>query len=259
MPVSDARTRPRRVGFMNILAFDTCFDACSVAVWRQDGDTIRTERELMRRGHAEALLPMIERTMTAAGLTFDRLDRIAVTHGPGTFTGARVAMSAALGFAFAHDLPVVTYSSLQCVARAAIEHLAEEARAYAGVMVVRDAKRERVFLEVADVSGQEILSPALMTVAEARELAAGQHWFALGSGVPLLIEGNAPQTTNLAMAWPAAPPDGIDEPDARFLLQDAARRTPVDAPVPLYLRPPDATPSSRPPLARLTNQSRADV
>ena len=86
---------------MNILAFDTCFDACSVAVRRDDGAVI-AERVLMRRGHAEALLPMIERTMQAAGLSFGDLERIAVTHGPGTFTGTRVGMAAALGLA-SHD------------------------------------------------------------------------------------------------------------------------------------------------------------
>lgn len=244
---------------MNILAFDTCFDACSVAVKRAKSGSISTERQLMRRGHAEALLAMIERTMIAAGLTFDRLDRIAVTCGPGTFTGARVGMSAALGFSFAHNVPVVTYSSLQCVARAAIERLAEATNVYDGVMVVRDAKRERMFIEVADMSGREIHPPGLVTVAEAREIAAGQNWFALGSGIAQLIASNASETVNLTTSWPFPPPEGIDQPDARFLLQDAATLTPTNVPVPLYLRPPDATPSSRPPLARLTDPTRADV
>lgn len=240
---------------MNILAFDTCFDACSVAVQR--GDAVTAERELMRRGHAEALVPMIERTMQLAGLAFDAVDRIAVTVGPGTFTGSRVGLSAALALSLAHDAPVVTYSSLQCVARAAIAHLGPGVADYDGILVVRDAKRDRVYLEATDRAGQERIAPALLTVGEARDLVTERHYFALGSGVPLLADGASPPA--FASAWPHEPPPGIWEPDARHLLSDAATRAPTPSPTPLYLRPPDATPSSRPPLARLPSGPTSDV
>lgn len=244
---------------MNILAFDTCFDACSVAVHSAETGGITTERELMRRGHAEVLLPMIERTMKAAGVAFNRLDRIAVTHGPGTFTGARVGMSAALGASFAHALPVVTYSSLQCVARAAIEALGDEVTHFEGVLVARDAKRDSVFVEVTDMAGDELDAPALLSVADARQVARSRRLFALGSGAPLLAGDDGAQPGGLTTDWPAQSPLGIAEPDARFLLQDAASRTPAQALVPLYLRAPDATPSSRLPLARLVNLPAADA
>ena len=244
---------------MNILSFDTCFDACSVAVYCADTGDIMTERELMRRGHAEVLLPMIERVMKAAGLPFNRLDRIAVTHGPGTFTGARVGMSAALGLSFAHELPVVTYSSLQCVARAAIEELGDAAAGYEGVVVARDAKRDSVFVEVTDMAGNELDAPALMSVADARQVARSRSLFALGSGASLLAADDGAQAAGLTIDWPTQPPPGISEPDARFLLQDAASKRPAPAPAPLYLRTPDATPSSRLPLARLANVPNVDV
>ena len=205
----------------------------------------------MRRGHAEALLPMVERTMKAAELGYSTIDRIAVTAGPGTFTGSRVGMSAALGLSFAHGLPVVTYSSLQCVARAAIEALGDKAFEYEGVLVARDAKRGSVFIEVTDMTGSEMSAPALLGIAEARHLATGHRFFALGSGVPILNADGGASRLELDDVWPdETPPPGITEPDARHMMQDAAKLQPTTSPSPLYLRPPDAMPSSRPPLTR---------
>ncbi len=205
----------------------------------------------MRRGHAEALLPMVERTMKTAELCYSTIDRVAVTAGPGTFTGSRVGMSAALGLSFAHGLPVVTYSSLQCVARAAIEALGDKAFEYEGVLVARDAKRDSVFIEVTDMAGKEISAPALLGVAEARHLAMGRRLFALGSGVPILNADGGASRRELDDVWSNATPlPDITEPDARYMMQDAAKLQPATSPSPLYLRPPDATPSSRPPLTR---------
>jgi tRNA threonylcarbamoyladenosine biosynthesis protein TsaB len=236
---------------MNILAFDTCFDACSVAVRKAGSGEIITRRKLIRRGHAEALLPMIEQAMQAAGLKFDELERIAATHGPGTFTGARVGMSAALGFALAHKLPVVTYSSLQLVARAAIAALSSEQLAELdGILVARDAKRDSVYLEMTDTKGAVLAPPALLSISAARDWIADRRLFGLGSGVGLLLSGHTDVRPSDVVTWELEPPPGIDEPDARYMLEDAQSRAPIEHPRPLYLRPPDAMPSSRPPLAR---------
>lgn len=230
---------------MNILAFDTCFDACSVAVRRSDTGEISSERELMRRGHAEALLPMIQRVMRTAGLAFAELDRIAVTHGPGTFTGSRVGVSAALGFAFAQGRPVVGYSSLECIARAAAALPEFTLDGYDGIVVARDARRASVYLEITDRHGMSLAPPALLPVSEISSICRDGRYLAIGSGAPLIA---ASWLTALA---PDALSHDVDEPDARFMLQDAATRAPTEPLLPLYLRPPDATPSSVPPLARL--------
>lgn len=267
---------------MKILALDTCFDACSVAVQRRDGEVV-AERVLMRRGHAEALLPMIERTMQAAGLSFSELDRIAVTHGPGTFTGTRVGMAAALGIAVAQNIPVVTYSSLLCVARAGLERLAANRSSFGAIVVVHDAKRDTVCVEIVDMSGHEIAPPALMSISDACVLlgapppiVANHHtpaqvvaasspfapYFGIGSGIPLLADAQDAWPAALVIDWPSNTtsaggddPHAVEVPDARHLLQDAAWREPASPPRPLYLRPPDATPSSVPPLPRLPPQS----
>jgi len=79
---------------MILLAFDTATACCSAAVWH-DGRILAVREDAMERGHAEALAPMIEDAMREAGIAFAALDGIAVTVGPGAFTGLRIGLSMA--------------------------------------------------------------------------------------------------------------------------------------------------------------------
>src|ERR1700759_1407354 len=93
---------------MLILAIDTALDACAAGVLDTDADRlIAQESQAMKRGHAEALMPLIARVMKASGIAFADLDRIAAPPGPGSFTGLRVGLSAARGIALAANKPVV--------------------------------------------------------------------------------------------------------------------------------------------------------
>src|SRR5260370_40949350 len=87
---------------MRLLAIDTALDACSVTVFDTERDRpLSIESREIGRGHAELLVPLVDQVMKAAGVKFDSIDRIAVTIGPGSFTGLRVGLSAARGFALA--------------------------------------------------------------------------------------------------------------------------------------------------------------
>src|SRR5215204_4969488 len=89
---------------MIVLGLDTCLTACSVAVI--DGGRVLAHRsEVMARGHQERLAPMAEAVMREAGLSFDRLERVGVTVGPGSFTGLRVGVAFAKGLASALAIP----------------------------------------------------------------------------------------------------------------------------------------------------------
>ena len=102
---------------MLILAIDTALDACAAGVLDTDaGKLIAQESQPMKRGHAEALMPLIARVMKESGIAFLSLDRIAVTTGPGSFTGLRVGLSAARGIALAANKPVVGLTTLTAYA-----------------------------------------------------------------------------------------------------------------------------------------------
>src|SRR6202171_6829718 len=98
---------------MLILAIDTALDACSAAVLDTGASNIvAQESQPMKRGHAEALMPLIARVMKQSSVAFAALDRIAVTTGPGSFTGLRVGLSAARGIALAAHKPVAAMTTL---------------------------------------------------------------------------------------------------------------------------------------------------
>src|SRR5688572_8430557 len=103
---------------MNVLAFDTCFGALSVAVRCRAGSEWRQSEgyELRTTGHAERLFPMMQDVLKESGIELAAIDRIAVTLGPGTFTGVRVGIAAARGLAVALSKPVVGVTSLAAMA-----------------------------------------------------------------------------------------------------------------------------------------------
>ena len=135
---------------MNILAFDTCLGAVSVAVrWRSAGGEwlTRHAHEVRERGHAERLMPMIAEVMQGAGLAFSDIGRIAVTVGPGTFTGVRGGVAAARGLALASGVTTVGATSLAVMAHQADERIGT-ARGNRLLAVAVDARRGAVYLQL---------------------------------------------------------------------------------------------------------------
>jgi len=205
-----------------ILAIDTCLGACSIAVL--DGDRLLAARsEPMTRGHQERIAVLAREVMDEAGAAFSALTRIAVTVGPGSFTGLRVGLSFAKGLAVALSIPCVGINTLEALAGATGGFVA----------AVLDAKMAQVYLQVFD-GGVSLMAPDALEigVAAARlaELHAGGPVTLIGSGAPLLagvLAGAAIQTP--AFADPVV--------IARLA---AARPAPRHAPRPLYLRAPYA-------------------
>lgn len=203
---------------MIVLGFDTCLNACSVAVL--DGDRVLAHAaEAMARGHQERLAPMAQAAMADAGLDFGRLHRIGVTVGPGSFTGLRVGVAFAKGLASALGISAAGIGTLEALA----------AEAPGLVAAVIDARREQVYLQVFE-DGHALMAPDVLPIGTAAarlaEIAAGRPLTLVGSGAALLAS-DADVILN---------PEGCD---ARHVARLAAAKTPSPL-QPLYLRAPDA-------------------
>ncbi|AWF82101.1 tRNA (adenosine(37)-N6)-threonylcarbamoyltransferase complex dimerization subunit type 1 TsaB [Microbulbifer sp. A4B17] len=99
---------------MKILALDTTSGACSVALISDDQLIERFVQA--ERDHTRRLLPMVDEVLAEADMKLADLDALAVSQGPGSFTGLRIAISSVQGLAYASDLPVVPVSSLAALA-----------------------------------------------------------------------------------------------------------------------------------------------
>jgi tRNA threonylcarbamoyl adenosine modification protein YeaZ len=104
---------------MLLLAIDTCLASCSVAVFdAAENRVLAARRVLMERGHAEAAAPMLAEVLAEAHTKIADLARIAVTVGPGSFTGVRIAVSLARGLALGHEAAVIGLDTMQATAAA---------------------------------------------------------------------------------------------------------------------------------------------
>ncbi|MBR1296296.1 tRNA (adenosine(37)-N6)-threonylcarbamoyltransferase complex dimerization subunit type 1 TsaB [Bradyrhizobium sp. AUGA SZCCT0042] len=222
---------------MLILAIDTALDACAAAVL--DTDTtkiIAQESQPMKRGHAEALMPLIARVMKASGIAFTSLDRVAVTKGPGSFTGLRVGLSAARGIALAAGKPVVGLTTLTAYAAPFVGENSEHP-----IISAIDARHDHVYFQVVSGDGGSLVKPKVAPISEALD--------ASRFGAPHLV-GNAAKI--LADRWPAnAPPpfrvDAQPAPDITWVAWLGAAVSPEMSPAsPYYLRAPDVKPPKDP-------------
>ncbi len=223
---------------MLVLGFDTATSACSAALWR-DGRILARRFEAMAQGQSEHLMGMIGSVMEETGMVFRDLDLLAVTTGPGAFTGLRIGLAAARGLALAGDLPCVGVTTLEAVAAGVPETEREDAQ----LLVALDSKRDDIYVQ-AFASGLEPLSAAQAVLPEA--LAAVLDGSSIKGGRVLVagdVGGRAVESLNAA-GLEAALSDAPGTPDAGTVAALAASRwspdTPPGRPRPLYLRPPDA-------------------
>ncbi len=211
---------------MRILAVETCLGACSAALL--DGDMVLEHRwTAMARGHAEHLTPMVQEMMQ--GYDLATLDRLAVTVGPGTFTGQRVGLSFMRGLRLALNRPLTGINSLEAMAAAATAQTGMTRAA-----AIHDAHRDEAYLSLL-ADGVTVVPPRVLPFAAAVET--------IRNFGPCVLAGTgAPQVT-AALGSTFSLCD-IRQPDALFVAR-LAQALPLPAPdspppAPLYLRAPDA-------------------
>jgi tRNA threonylcarbamoyladenosine biosynthesis protein TsaB len=185
----------------------------------------------MTRGHAEALMPLIAAVMSEANVEFAELDRIAVTVGPGSFTGLRVGVAAARGIALATGKPAVGLTTLAALAAPFFE--ADETR----LLAVIDARHGRVYMQLFGPGGQSLLAPQIASTHDAIRVAVAGSTRIVGNAAKLIEE-----------AWPGDAPrpplvSAVPAPDVAWVARLGAAADDLTAPVrPLYLGDADAHP-----------------
>ena len=230
---------------MNILALDTSMGACSAAVLRTDGAERKlfARREIMARGHAEALMPMVAEVMQESGTAFASLDLIAATVGPGSFTGVRIAIAGARGFALATGARLWGIDSLTVMAKAALEGgMAADGKPFA---VAVNARGDRLYFGLYDADRRKLAGPVLIDAGEAAALLPEELGTAVGNGAGHLAEAAMLRGHRLEAKLADLQPNAA-------ALAELALEADETLPTlrPLYLRPPDAKPQAASAVAR---------
>jgi tRNA threonylcarbamoyl adenosine modification protein YeaZ len=235
---------------MRLLAIDTSLNACSVCLF-DAGQPARTRRETisMERGHAEALMPMVERITAGEGEAgpgmprdgMASIDRIAVTVGPGSYTGLRVGISAARALGLALGKPVVGVTTLSALAAPMVGR--ETGRLITAAI---DARHGSVYVTVLNAEGKPVVTPRLASLRDAaRAIGAGPASL-VGSGAKLVAQ------EAWAMGLDVVVIEGSDAPDILWVARLGLLAQPqTQPPRPLYLKAPEATPQDGARIARL--------
>jgi len=203
---------------MLVLAIDSASSSCAVCVW-QDGIVRAGVTEQMERGQDQRLLPLILDVMHIAGIDFLQLDKIAITRGPGSFTGLRIGLAAARGIGLAADKPVIGIDRFAIYRRACTP-------TNQNLLIVLQSKRAELFCK---------FYPAAQSAAEATMMTPAQIAEFCNVHPDTIITGDVTDLPN----YVAAPINEIEICAALAAL--IAANDPSFLPRPLYIRAPDVT------------------
>jgi tRNA threonylcarbamoyladenosine biosynthesis protein TsaB len=222
---------------MNVLGLDTGFPALGIALGVALGTPearIVSRLEPMTTGHAERLMPLIIELLAEAALSVDDINRIAVTIGPGSFTGTRIAIAAARALRLARGLPIVPFTSLEAIAISP----KIETGCCEDLAIAIDAHRGEAYVQMFDGETRvPVTEPLIVAMTALVSLARSRPLLAVGTAAEAFATA-----VNAAGGTARAHP-GMIFPDMAAAVGCAVTRHPATLPVePLYLRPPDAKP-----------------
>lgn len=168
----------------NILVIDTSGDACSLALLQAHGtqaERITSVHEVMPMQQAKRMLPAIQSLLLSHSLSFEQLDAIAYGAGPGSFTGLRLASSAAQAIGYALNIPIVPVSSLAALAQTAYMQ-----NGWENVLVAVDGRKNQLYWAPYHLKNEGVMTicgegELLISPGEAR-LDAFNGWYGVGDG-----------------------------------------------------------------------------
>ncbi|MFC0284498.1 tRNA (adenosine(37)-N6)-threonylcarbamoyltransferase complex dimerization subunit type 1 TsaB [Camelimonas abortus] len=218
---------------MRVLAIDTTLGACSACVAdRGAAEALSCEIMPMERGHAEALAPLLERVIARAPGGFGAIDRVAVTVGPGSFTGLRIGIAAARAIGLALKVPVVGVTSLSALLGPVVATAGDRV-----AVAAIDARHGQVFVQAVAPGGRVVVPARLASVRDAARLLGSGNLVISGSGAGLLASEAWSVGVNAVVAENSLYPDPL------WVARLGAVADPATAlPKPYYLRAPDAKP-----------------
>jgi len=226
---------------LRILAIDTALAACSACVLALDADKpLALETIAMERGHAEALLPLVQRVVSQVDGHFTTLARVAVTIGPGSYTGLRVGIAAARAIGLAAGIPVVGVTTLSALIASMMS--GDKRRLLAAAI---DARHGQVYFQMVAPGGRNVIPPTIVGIRDAVRLIGAGPVALNGSGAPAIAVEALTSGTDAIIA----PGSGL--PDIAWVARLGLAADPAQAmPKPLYLRGPDAKPQDQARLPR---------
>jgi tRNA threonylcarbamoyladenosine biosynthesis protein TsaB len=229
---------------LRLLVFDTAGTGCSAGIVR-DAEIVAMRSLDGAQGHAERLPGLLSAVLADAGLTLGSLDLLAVTVGPGSFSGIRTGLAAARGIALVTGMRVMPVTTLEALAAQLAQTFADSGPPMRlPIVAVRDARRGQVFIQRFEAEGRPVDRPRNLTPAAAAAELDGRLRL-VGDGVPLLLSClTADRAARLEVL-----PDAVAgaEGVATAALAALARgEEPVDgfALAPLYIRDADARPGA---------------
>ncbi|MFI5015003.1 MAG: tRNA (adenosine(37)-N6)-threonylcarbamoyltransferase complex dimerization subunit type 1 TsaB [Hyphomicrobiales bacterium] len=218
---------------MIVLALDTALAACSVCLFDSDRDKVlASESAILGRGHAEALLPMLERVVAKLDGGWEGIARIGVVVGPGSFTGLRVGIAAARAAALATGRPAVGVTTLTALA-APLVGISDGAPIAAAI----DAKHGNLFFQVFSPEGRPLDEPAALPLEEAAFRIGERPIHLVGSGSSALQAALSRAGGVVKSSLAEAVPDIVCV--AKLAADADPRRAP---PNPLYIKGANARP-----------------
>lgn len=228
---------------MVVLGLDCACSACSVALL-VEGKVAASESVAMPRGHAEALVPMIESTLAAASISYQEIDRIGVTVGPGSFTGMRTGLATARALSLALGKPLAGVTTLEVVAAMAAATLAEDAvnSESPAILAVMETRRTDLYVQLFGGPDSVLDAPTAAAAEDILSRLSGvkDSITVAGDGAPRLLDSPAASPVRFQHLA------GILSPDAAMIARLAAKTN--DRLIsdrnnirPLYIHPPQAT------------------
>lgn len=212
-------------------------NACSAGIWRNGAGMLASQSEPMLRGHAEALLPITELVLNEASLQYSDLDAIAVTRGPGAFTGLRIGLSTAKAFGLALDIPVCGVTTFEALMETDKQNGLCHDHEYIAVLI--ETKRDDFYAQIFSPDGkpcsEAMAAPAEEIMSQIEKISNNVTIIGDANNRFAEVSGHKKnyEFRNISYASPLA----IATAACKKII---SKNTPISV-EPLYIRPPDVS------------------